>query len=333
MAITKKFDKSYNILEYEVDPSWKDYVSSAYREYRKKWKKASKGYLFNFPLCVEIESSYYCNLKCPICVRQTLGTFKEKGFFDRKLYSKLLDEARKHRMPAIMLDHEAEPLTNPHIAELTKEAKESGILDIWIHTNANLLTEDLSENLIRNGLTKINFSIDASTEATYNKVRSGGNFNRAISNILVFLEMRNKLGKKYLRTRVSFVVQDNNRHERESFFDFWKDKVNLITFQELLDFSKFANRPRCLGKRNNEFFCNKTWQLLIIRYNGDVVPCGMPFRNYKPDDYLLGNLYKNSITECWNSPKINKIRQLHLRKQYHKLPFCRDCISAYPDMS
>jgi radical SAM protein with 4Fe4S-binding SPASM domain len=333
MAIKIVFDKSYNISEYEVDPSWKNYVSEVYKDYRKKWDRASKGHLYQFPLCVEIESSYYCNLKCPVCVRQALGTFNEKGFFDRGLYAKLLNEASKHKMPALMLDHEAEPLTNPDIADMTREAKEAGIIDIWMHTNANLLTEEISEKLIKNGLTKINFSIDAVTEETYNQVRPGGNFNKVIKNIINFLKLKGQFRKKYLRTRVSFVTQDKNKQERGDFFEFWKGKVNVISFQELLDFTKFSNIQKSYKKMNVDFVCFKIWQLLIIRYNGDVVPCGMPFRHYNPKEYLLGNIYVNSIKECWNSSKLNKMRQLLLKRKYDKLSFCRDCVCAYTNIS
>lgn len=326
--IKKVFDKSYNILEYEVDHSWKRYVSEAYRNYRKKWEKASNGFLFKFPLCIEIESSYYCNLRCPMCARQKMGTFNEMGFISRELYSKILDEVKKYKMPAIMLDHEAEPLTNPQITDMVREAKDAGIIDIWMHTNANLLTEDISEKLIRNGLTKINFSIDAVTEDTYNKVRPGGNFNRVIKNIMAFIRLKEKLGRGYIRTRVSFIVHDTNEHERESFFEFWKDKVNVITFQTLIDFARFNNN-NTVQNSNNNFVCKKLWQLLIIRYNGDIVPCGMPLINYNPDDYLLGNLNNNTIKESWNSSKLNEFRNLHDQNKYHMLPFCNACMSAY----
>lgn len=329
MAINAKYDETYNIVEHEVDSSWKNYVSEDYKEYRKKWDMASGGHLFEFPLCVELESSYYCNLRCPMCARQALGTFNEGGLIDRKLYSKILDEAGKNKMPAIMLDHEAEPLTNPHIADMVKKAKEAGMLDVWMHTNANLLTEEISEKLIRNGLTRINFSVDAVTGQTYNRVRPGGDFNKVIKNITAFLRLKEELGKKYIRTRVSFAVQNSNRHEKEAFYDFWKEKINLIGFQTFIDFLNFDNKAGNSHKLPNRFVCYKIWQLLIIRYNGDVLPCGMPFRNYDSKSYLLGNLYKDSIKECWNSPKLNKIREFHIKGQYHKLPFCKDCVSSY----
>ena len=63
-----------NIKEYEIDPSWKRhevYKSKKYKEYRDKWSKAEKGkYLSNFPLNIEMEPTYYCNLKCPFCPRK-----------------------------------------------------------------------------------------------------------------------------------------------------------------------------------------------------------------------------------------------------------------------
>lgn len=329
MATSIKFDSSYKILEYEIDPSWKKHVSDEYRQYRERWKMASRGKLFEFPLCVEIESSYYCNLKCPKCVRQVLGISEEEGFMEQELYAKLLGEAKAHKMPAIMLDHEAEPLTSPHITDMAREAKKAGMVDIWLHTNGNLLTEDISERLIRSGLTKMNFSIDAATPQTYATVRPGGNYDKVIKNIITFLELKEKLKKHYLRTRVSFVMQEENMQEREAFFEFWKDKVNVISFQYLIDFSKFKNRLERLPECPDDFSCYKPWQLLIVRYNGDVIPCGMPFRHYRERDYLLGNLRSATIKECWNSEKMRKIRKSILGKKYQTLPFCRDCVSAY----
>lgn len=331
MTTRLRFDNSYKIMEYEVDPSWKRYVPEEYEVYRRKWEKASKGFLFAFPLCVEIESSYFCNLKCPKCVRQVLGTFNDKGFMEQKLYRKLLDEARKHKMLAIMLDHEAEPLTNPYITDMAREAKKAGMVDIWLHTNGNLLTEDISGRLIRSGLTKMNFSIDAATPRTYLKVRPGGDYDKVIKNIRTFLELKEKMKKRYLRTRVSFVIQDENMQEKKAFFEFWKDKVNVISFQYLIDFSKFKNRVGRLPECPSTFNCYKPWQLLIVRYNGDVIPCGMPFRYYREKDYLLGNLHSTTIKECWNSPKLKKIRVSLEEGTYQQIAFCRDCSLSYPE--
>ncbi|TBR23543.1 hypothetical protein EPO15_05765, partial [bacterium] len=60
-----------HIAELEIDRSWRDAISSpAYDDYRKRFEEAQKRrYLGDFPLSIEIEASYYCNLKCPFCPR------------------------------------------------------------------------------------------------------------------------------------------------------------------------------------------------------------------------------------------------------------------------
>jgi|ETNmetMinimDraft_20_1059909.scaffolds.fasta_scaffold14624_3 radical SAM protein with 4Fe4S-binding SPASM domain len=332
MKVNAAVDKSYNIKEYEADPTWKQYLSSGFVAYRKNWEKASKRFLFEFPLCVEIESSYFCNLKCPMCAREMIETKDMEGTMSSSLYNKIIREAEKNKMPSIMLAHEGEPLTNPFIADMVKQASEAGIMDIWLHTNANLLTEDMSEKLIRNGLTKINFSIDAFSEETYNKVRVGGDYNKVIRNIEAFLRIKDQLKKKYIRVRVSFVAMDTNKHEMGGFFEFWKDKVNLICFQDLIDFSKFDNKGLAANK-HSDYFCNRPWQLLIIRNNGDVVPCGHPLQNYKPEDYLLGNLNVNTIRECWHSKKLTELREILLQNKHYLKPFCNACVSSYKPLA
>ena len=134
-----KLDEDYRITEYEVDPSWKYNLSDRYHEYRRKWEKASNYTLYDFPLCIEIESSYHCNLNCIMCSRTKLELTEKNGLISRELYSKIVDEAKRYQMPAIMMDHEAEPLVNPDIADMVREASEAGIIDIWLHTNGNLL--------------------------------------------------------------------------------------------------------------------------------------------------------------------------------------------------
>ncbi|MBF0479363.1 MAG: radical SAM protein [Candidatus Omnitrophica bacterium] len=333
MGIDSQFDESYKICEYPVDPSWEKIMNRQfprYEEYRRNWKMASEGHIFPFPLCVEVESSYYCNLRCPMCAREVIGTFDEKGFLEPEIYTKLLKEASQHQMSAIMMDHEGEPLTNPRIADMVKEAQDAGLFDIWLHTNANLLTEELSEALIKNGITKMNFSIDAATEQTYDKIRIGGNYPLVVKNVMKFLELKKKMKKDYIRTRVSFVLQKDNGHEREAFINLWKDKVNLISIQSMVDFKHFVNSQEELSADDlKKFICFRAFQLLIVRYNGDVIPCGMTFRHYKKEEYDLGNLKNTTIEECWNSKISKHIRECHLQKQHDKIPFCRDCNLGY----
>jgi len=319
-------DNSHHIKEIEVDNSWARDFKEEYFAYRKKWDLSGERRLFDFPLFMEIEASYACNYRCPNCPRQALGHAKKEGFLSRELLDKLFAEAKKYRMPSATFSHGGEPLMRKDLPEIIRSARDSLILDRMIHTNGSLLNEDLAVDLIKSGLTKINFSLDAASPETYAKVRLGGDYERVIKNINKFLEVRRKFGKSYPRVRVSFVVCKDNQHEQNKFYDLWKDKVNVIAFQKCYNFAKRMDPDVVEAKDYSEvkFCCSRLWRFLTITYEGDIVVCEVDYSH----DYVLGNLKTHSIYECWHSQEMNKLRELHSKGEWHKMSTCRRCVNS-----
>ena len=66
---------------------------------------------------------------------------------------------------------------NPQVFNFMKQANEAGIFDIWIHTNGLMLTEDKAR-IYKFRLKKINFSIDAFNDESYEKIRVGGKLDK-----------------------------------------------------------------------------------------------------------------------------------------------------------
>lgn len=324
-------DNSYNIKEIEVDSSWnKDLFDSDFIEYRKKWDLATRHhYLFDFPLFLEVETSYACNYRCPKCPRQTLQHTKKNKFLSRDLLDRLFDEAREYRMPSITFSHGGEPLMRKDIPELIRKARDSFILDRMFHTNGSLLTRELSIDLIESGLTKINFSLDAASPEVYSKVRVGGDYNKALSNINEFLKVKKKFRKSYPRVRVSFVISEYNRHEQEKFYELWKEKVNLIAFQKCYDFSEMLGSIDRISKGQgpNMYCCSQLWQLLTVTCDGDILICE---RDYNHEN-VLGNLKTHTIYECWHSDKMNRFREFHLKNRWDEISMCRRCVGCVDD--
>lgn len=321
------FDDSYHVREIEVDPSWEKDFGKDYFAYRKKWKLAGECRLFDFPLFLEVESTYACNYRCPKCPRQHLKSFPGAGSLSDGLFDKLFSEAKKHCLPSITFSHGGEPLMRNDLAALMRKAKEAGIIDRMFHTNGYLLTKEISRDLIRSGLTKINFSLDAACAKTYDKVRPGGNYEKVVFNIFDFISARKEQGKSYPRIRVSFVVGEDNISERQAFYDFWKDKANVISFQQCYDFSRVLNpeaqvSPDKLPAKG--YSCSMLWQLLTITCEGDILVCEHDYNH----DYVLGNLKTHSIHECWHSERMSEFRRLHLNNEWHKIPICRKCVGS-----
>ena len=62
---------------------------------------------------------------------------------------------------------------HPKLSNFIKYAKEKGILETIINTNATNLTIENSNKLIESGLDLIIYSFDGGTKETYEKMRPG----------------------------------------------------------------------------------------------------------------------------------------------------------------
>lgn len=186
-----------------------------------------------------------------------------------------------------------------------------------------ILTRDLSRQLIENGITKINFSIDAATKQTYSIMRPGGVYGKTLENIRVFLEEKEKNGKSYPRIRVSFIVQDRNRHEVDKFFDLWKDHVNMISFQKVRQYNSSWNENTNLkAMPKSDYQCTQVFTTMMIGYKGGIHSCNFDY-NHK---YCLGNIRETTIKECWNSELMRGFRELHKKGNWIDNSLCRTCV-------
>lgn len=316
-------DTSYFIKEIDVDPSWVNDFGDEYYLYRKRWDNAVANlYAYDFPLCLEVESSYACNFRCPNCPR-FVSDVQLGGNMPLDIFQSIITESKEMKLDSIFLDHGGESLLNKNLPEFVRMCKNVNIKDIMISTNASLLTRDLSRQLIENGITKINFSIDAATEQTYSIARPGGVYEETLENIRVFLEEKKKYGKSYPRVRVSFIVQDCNRHEVEKFFDLWKEYVNMITFQKVRQYNSSWNENTNLKVMpKSDYYCTQIFTTMLIDHKGGIHVCNHDY-NHK---YCLGKIRDITIKECWNSGLMREFMELHKKGDWANNNHCRNCV-------
>lgn len=291
------------------------------------------------PPHLELELNYSCNLRCPMCTwaMETAAEKKEDWFtFDD--YKKIIDEAVVLGTKSIRLCYINEPLIRQDIDQFIKYAVDAGIIDILITTNGTLLTKTMSKKLVDAGLTKINVSLDAITEETYDKIRVGGNLNVTVKNIHDFLELRNQMGKKLPKIRLTFVATKINYHEYNNFISYWKDKVDSIGIQYLQNpfgegrFEDNTRSEAIILKKSpipEKFRCSEPFKRLTLRSNGDVLPCC----SFYAVDLVVGNWKKNSLKEIWNNEKMQELRQIHKNGDYTKNIICKNCIQNYSIIS
>ncbi len=173
---------------------------------------------------VVIESTSRCNLKCEMCPR---NSFKQSpGDMDLNLYKKL----SKYFYPgiAVNLAGWGEPLLHPRLAEMVKIAKEKGG-KVGFTTNATLLDKETSEELIKDGLDFIDFSLDGGTQDVYERIRRGADFYNVINNIKKFTDIKNSMNLKLPDTSITFVMMKKNIHELPLMVRLTKDlKIDVL---------------------------------------------------------------------------------------------------------
>ncbi|KPK64476.1 hypothetical protein AMJ83_01825 [candidate division WOR_3 bacterium SM23_42] len=70
-------------------------------------------------------------------------------------------------------------------------------------------------------------------------------------------------------------------------------------------------------------FCFFPWVSTIIRYNGDVVPCG----EYRHPEYVVGNVKRQRFRDIWNSHSMRRFRQV--LKKVRFFPGCDRCCGLH----
>jgi len=191
-SVLKAKDKNFNRIDYmeknmEFNAAYRSYIAKNqildsdryvlnkfiqnYKEYRQSWTNPIKRSNLNTPLSIDIETASVCNLACPHCSREYIITPDKVMHED--LYKRLIQETVSLNVPSIKLNWRGEPLLNPKLGKMIEYAKEQGILEVLINTNAVSLTEEKAEELIESGLDVIIYSFDGGTKKTYEKMRPG----------------------------------------------------------------------------------------------------------------------------------------------------------------
>lgn len=348
MDIIRKPDKKEFTTVY-ANKSGFDVVREAvnpqeYDKYRDMWKRASSLLeVPDFPIQIDFELNDSCNYSCPM---YTYSTEAEKGnsrknWFDFGVFKEIISEGVKRGLKAVRLNYVNEPLIRRDIKKFISYARESGILDIYFSTNGFLLTERVSRELIEAGLLRLQVSIDAATEETYNKIRPGGDFHKVHNNIHRFLQIRNEMGSELPTLRINYVKTEINAHELPVFVEYWEDKADAIGIQDFINIGNLSpDKPA--ENKHVEFKCSQPFCHLTIRSNGDVLPCCAFYGAEMPVAKLkVSSSFKSStatglpaditdvmIENIWMGDDLVKLREIHKNGEYWKNPVCRKCVTS-----
>lgn len=304
-----------------------------YAAYREQWRRTQNFELeTEMPTQLDFELNPSCNMKCPMCPWSAVEGFGEgrQSWMPFEDYKAIIDEVGG-RVMSINLNHVNEPLIRKDLPDFVAYAISKGIMEVMFNTNGMLLTEEMSRRLIEAGLTKLSVSIDAITQETYDKIRVGGNFEKILDNIEVFLQVREEMSADYPLLKVTFLRLTTNEHELPAFLEIWRDRAELISIQNPVNpFDGFlgAERNAELGlmrpaeKSVEDRRCPQPFQRMTIRADGTVHPCC----GFRGVDLIMGNVFASGVEAVWNGESMKRLRGLQKAGRYHENEVCRKCI-------
>ena len=280
---------------------------------------------------LNFELTNRCNAHCVFCPRDEF--MKRIPLRDMTLeeYTSTLNDILKHFDPYLInFGVFGEPTLSPILPDAIRYASERG-LETRISTNASLLDIDLADRLLRAGLTHIHLSVDEIDPKRFNEIRRGLDFNVVLRNVKNLWNMI-KIGGYKTKVYIYPVVCSENRDRIKRIISFWKQYSHSChPSPEIPVGPNHRAKPWVLNKFQKlwmrlalALFPN--WQLtphcydwLVVRSNGDVVPCCLDAFH----EHVFGNAFRQPILEVWHSPAAEEFRDRVERGDLP--PLCQRC--------
>lgn len=307
------------------------------------------------PLHIDVGLSKGCNIRCHYCFGVMQGNFYKKGakkYFHRKPLLSYMRSAGKCGVKSMGFIGEGEPLLNPHVYEAIDVATKSGI-DVSLGTNGILLDKGVQGQKALEQLKWIRFNISASNKESYEKLHGSKQWDTFIDKVKFCVDYKKeiglpitiglqsvltpedaremiplaKLGKKlgvdYHVIKQCSDTQDNTLgiYDRLGEYITFKDILEEAENESTHNYDVIVKWKHITDKGNFDFdHCVGMPFVLYSSGDGKLFGCGMFFDEKYWDEWMLGDLTKQSFEEILHSDRYTKVMMKHKRIDCHN--FC-----------
>ncbi|MFQ5827412.1 MAG: radical SAM protein, partial [Dehalococcoidia bacterium] len=222
---------------------------------------------------------------CPMCLR---GQMPQQGDMERGIFARL--QPLFPGAESILLTGNGEPLLNPHILEMVRQAK--GALPpggrVGLITNSSLLEPAMARELANSGLDELGVSLDGATPATYQAVRPEGDFELALAGIQAVAEARRELGQKTPRLSIHFVAMRQNLAELPQLVALAREvEAQAVVVSHLFPYTEALSRQIVYGYHSDASLdCYRRLARAAARAGVDL----SPVLEFMPYVYTLAGL-------------------------------------------
>ena len=281
------------------------------------------------PSVVTIENTNICNISCIFCANEQMT--RKKGHINKSLFEDITRQCVKEKIPNLLIQGFGEPLLDKEYVSKVEFAKNLGIKSVHCVTNGVLLKKEVSNGLIKAGLDLLYISIDAVTKNTYSKIHRTpinhqpfDKFDIITQNIKELFKLKKKYNSQKPWVQVRFKDFEENKGELQEFIRKYSNVVDDINIYMNITNWPGSNVENDLPKGAPllKFPCRNLWSTLYITHNGKVALCCQDYEC----KVEIGDVNNQSVMDIWRSKKLKKIRNMHMKTCFDKIPVCKDCV-------
>jgi len=323
----------------------------------------SRWFFNRFPLAlssprkVEVEHTTVCNKKCIFCSHTYWMHRQEQMSFDR--FRHLLDSMPKLRwlnMAGIGSNY-----LNRDFGRMLAYARQKH-LSVNFVDEFDFFTEDHCREIIALGVNSIYVSFDAARRETYEAIKKGCDYGRALANIRTLLRLKAEVRSPLPVVHFRYLLNTMNVQEMPDFVDLVAglpnrgararlEFIGMITFPEVEQYyipldqipEEIVARTyeRAIHHRLHLYFSHARaelppahrcvrWGEPFILVDGEVIPdCAllMQCRRELLHEFSFGNVFTTPFQEIWDSDRYRRFRRTVVKRDAPIPRACTHCCS------
>jgi len=305
--------------------------------------------VYSHPVTVVIDTGNICNLRCALCITGRRKSRRPPKLLSFSDFKKIIDQAGKW---AIQLDlyNWGEPLMNRDFFKMITYAKNKWHLRVETSSNLLLLTPETAKKLIKSGLDRLIVSLHGASPKTTRIYMKGGDFNKAIRNLKLLINLKQQLKSKTPSITWRYVVNSYNESGLAKAAQLAK-KLAVDYFEPLpvrLDVGHNPEEIKTVIKKKGHWIpndpkyqlydvfggkminiipdCFWPWEITAVNSDGSIQPCCV----YSNPVFDFGNILETPFWKIWNNSNYQLARKVIRKKiKTDHRTICGQCVACF----
>lgn len=278
----------------------------------------------SFPKTIRIETTNGCNAKCTICPHREME--RPVRNMDDGLFRKIIFECSDNNVETLHLHNFGEPLLDNKLPERIALCKSQGIGRVKIFSNASLLSEERSRELIDAGLDEIKISFDGANKEEFEAIRTPLKYMQVVENVKTLVRLRDALGAK---DRLKIFVTCSSTTDKDRTMAALSSSVDGFSFGRIHNWANWNAAPEGATRLRSGMRkpCSRVWQTFTILADGRVALCCLDYDG----KCILGDLTdsQQTIKTIWRSKSYLHFRHLHKKSCQDEISSCATCAKSF----